>query len=294
LENLYLENNELKISLSPQGAELQSIIRKSNKSEEQEYLWQGAPEYWARRAPILFPIVGKLRNNEYHYKGESYFLPQHGFARDYLFEVLDQSDSAISFLLRQTENSVKIYPFDFHLLVNYSLNEEHLLTTYEVTNYGHEAMPFSIGGHPAFDLQKEKGAKAEDFYLYFEKDEQPKAYSLKDGLLEREPTRSLPFEGELLPISPSLFEDDAIVFKNIKSDFVALKKRGSEYEVKLESKNLPWLGIWGKGDLPFLCLEPWQGHADFINHNHNILEKDGVITLDPSQVWSASYKLSFG
>lgn len=289
-----LSNNSLKITVDPLGAELTSIRRLYGDKPEREYLWQADDAYWGRHAPVLFPIVGRLKNNTYLLEGLQYHLPQHGFARDNAFRLVKETEEELVFSFTETENTLKLYPFQFELRIGYKLVDYKIEVSYNVKNNSAILMPFCIGGHPGFDLGKEEGLLPQDFYLYFEKEGENHVHELKAGLLTRTAGRLLPFEGELLPITPQLFENDALVYTKLESRWVALKHKHADYEVKLELGNFPHLGIWGKADLPFLCLEPWQGFADFDNHNQELSSKAGAITLASNEAWSGTYSLSFG
>ncbi|MDP9042893.1 MAG: aldose 1-epimerase family protein, partial [Bacteroidota bacterium] len=163
-----LENELLRVTVSTKGAELQSI---TGKAFGIEYLWNGNPAFWAKKSPILFPIVGSLKNNSYSYQGKSYTLPRHGFARDMDFQVEKQSLKDITFLLKSNSETKTNYPFDFEFRIKYQLQADELSTEYQISNTGNGVLLFSVGGHPAFNLPLTAGTEFSDYYLKFDETE---------------------------------------------------------------------------------------------------------------------------
>ena len=164
-----IENEELKVAISSRGAELQSIF---NKQTRLEYLWNGDPAFWSKRSPILFPVVGALKEDTYYYANKHYKLSRHGFARDREFETWQQQDNAITFLLKSDEATLQNFPFEFELKVSYSLQQNSLRVAYNVKNISASDMYFSVGGHPAFKVPLVPGTAYDDYYLEFNEDEQ--------------------------------------------------------------------------------------------------------------------------
>jgi len=204
-----LENGILKVVIAPKGAELQSLVHTGSGIE---YMWNGDPAYWAKRSPVLFPIVGSLKNNTYFYQGKSYKLPRHGFARDMEFEVEKQSPKAITFLLRSDTETKKNYPFDFEFRIRYQISGDELSTEYQVTNTGSGVMLFSVGGHPAFRLPLTGDTQFADYYLRFDETEN----------LARWPISP---EGLILPRPIPVLEDSNRI--NLKKSLKASHRRMS-------------------------------------------------------------------
>ncbi|MGG7036456.1 MAG: aldose 1-epimerase family protein, partial [Flavobacterium sp.] len=206
--NITVTNQHLSITVNPKGAELISL---KNNLTSKEYIWEGNPEYWSKHSPILFPIVGALKNGAYCYENKSFELPRHGFARDMEFTLKSlETDKAVFSL--QTDNSTfKIYPFDFELQITYYLKEKQLIITYEINNKDSKILPYSIGGHPAFVLNNE----FENYSLKFESDESLNSYNLKNNLLTNK-IRQIELNNGVLPLSYSFFENDALVFKSLQ------------------------------------------------------------------------------
>src|SRR5687768_6508972 len=160
--NITITNHDLTAVINPLGAELTSL-----KYNKREYIWEGNPEYWGKHSPILFPIVGTLKNNTYTYNGNEYNLTRHGFARDHEFTVKHLGSDTVTFLLSANEDTSMVYPFDFELGLTYTIRDSMLHFDYTVTNKGNERMPFSLGAHPAFALPGDFN----EYSLIFEKDE---------------------------------------------------------------------------------------------------------------------------
>lgn len=274
---IYLENNTLKIGILSLGAELRSVM---NKQRNYEYMWQADASVWNRSSPVLFPFVGKLKNDEYEYQGKKYSLPQHGFARNFVFDVLEKSETKLILELKSNEDTLVNYPFDFSLILKYELLDDTLHLDYEVKNTGVGSMYFSIGAHPAFNLPGD----LEDYKLEFELEEQFNRQLLEKGLRTLE-IEQVPMQGNSLMLKKKFFEQDAIVLQDMRSSIINLKNKKEEKLISLESKDFPYYGIWAKHPFPFLCLEPWVGVADRMNASGLLEEKEGIIKLSSSEVF---------
>ena len=262
-----IENEDLKITADSDGAQLQSLIF---KEDGKNYLWHGDSKYWGRRAPVLFPIVGRLKDDRYFYDEEEYKMTQHGFARDMEFELSESSDKHLLYTLNYNQQTLKIYPFKFKLEIKYELENNKLNISYRIFNEDKKEMYYSIGAHPAFYWPFKEGEK---------KEENAARYLLDDGLLNNQKEILLDKEKKL-DLYPGLFKDDALVFKNISSNKVALKSKKSSREVELEFKDFPYLGIWSQSaEAPFICIEPWQGISDSTDSSGRLEEKEGINAL---------------
>ena len=177
-----ISNDSISISVTEKGAELQRLFGHDSKLD---YLWNGDPKFWGKTSPILFPIVGGLKNNTYLFNGKSYQLPRHGFARDCTFDLHNKTNSNLTFSLTSSKETKLVYPFDFQLLVGYTISQHILTVDYTVINNGEEAMFFSIGAHPAFKVPLTTDTTFEDYSLKFECKETVGKFPLSsDGLLE--------------------------------------------------------------------------------------------------------------
>ena len=284
-----IEDGQLRISIHPKGAELQDIFHKGLQTG---YMWSGDPAFWGKHSPLLFPIVGTLKENTYYYNGKPYQLSRHGFARDREFSVETQSADAITFLLRSDEASLKVFPFAFELRVSYRIVAGSLTTTYAVTNPDKTPLYFSVGGHPAFRVPLAPGTTYTDYYLEFAETEQAPRWPIsKDGLIESEP-QPLLNDTRKLPLTKELFARDALVFKGLHSTSVTLRSDRTERGLTMQFPGFPFLGIWAAPGADFVCIEPWCGIADSVDTNQQFTEKEGINRLDGGGRFERSWTLS--
>ncbi|SHH96054.1 aldose 1-epimerase family protein [Clostridium grantii] len=279
-----IKNEFLSVSVKNHGAELCSL--KSLKNNK-EYLWQADPQYWGKHSPILFPIIGFLKDNEYIYQGNKYEISKHGFARDYEFQLVEKHDNMLKYIFNSDENTLKKYPFNFELYIIYTLNDEKLDISYEVKNKDNKQMYFSIGAHPAFNCNIYEGDK----YLEFEEKETLDSYitNLKNGLMEKGKNPILENEKELL-LTYDLFKEDALIFDNIKSNSISIRDDKTGEKVKVSIKGFPYLGIWTP-EAPFICIEPWYGLPDTVDSNKQLKDKIGIEKLEGNKTFKANYQV---
>lgn len=287
MENYVLKNNFLKAVFTIKGAELISLT-----SGTIEYIWQGNPEFWKRHTPILFPIVGGLKNNQYTYKDNTYTMGQHGFARDRDFTVIEHTENCIVFEITADETSKEIYPFDFILQLKYTLNHKQLSTSYIVKNPSDKDLYFSIGGHPAFNCPFTKNHTREEYSIVFDHDKSPKSQLLSNGLRIDEEDVVFKKEG-VVEIKKNIFDKDALIFNPnpfAKASFIHTNT--NKTYMSLIFKNFPYLGVWSKNqNSPFVCIEPWYGIADHQNHNGDLTLKEGIIKLTAKENFSCEYSI---
>ncbi|TCD12824.1 aldose 1-epimerase family protein [Pedobacter frigidisoli] len=276
-----LENDYIKVSLAAKGAELQGLFSKETGIE---YLWDANPKFWAKHSPVLFPIVGSLKNDSFNYKGKNYALPRHGFARDHVFNFDKISGTEAVFTLTQSDDTLKLYPFYFELRLKYQLIDRKLNLTYEVVNTGTEEMYFSIGAHPAFAVPNTPNTKYEDYYLAFNADEKLTYWKLEDGLVADD-TANIELGGHKLNLTHDLFYNDALVFKTIQSNCISLLNTKNDYGLHFHFEDFPFFGIWAATNAPFVCLEPWCGVADGVNHDQDLEHKEGIIKIAAGENW---------
>lgn len=281
-ETLILENGPLKIAVKPLGAELCSL-----KLEEHEYLWQANPHFWPRHAPILFPIVGKLKDDQFIWKDRTYRMKQHGFARDKSFKVVQTLPDRIVFSLKSDEQTLQQYPFTFELEIEYRIKGKQLWQLFRVKNTNEGLMPFSIGAHPAFALPLDEGLNPWDYSVRFEQAENCKAFKIKEGLLTEE--QHFQFKEEaVLAIGPHTFNQDALVFTQLRSKVVSIAAEQGKRAVVMDFNGFPTFALWAKPQAPFICLEPWNGHHDPIQHHHELKNKPGLIWLPAGETWKGA------
>ena len=284
-----MKNEYLQIKIDSLGAELKSL---KNLQNNIEYLWQSDAKYWNRSSPILFPIVGKLLDDEYIYKDKTYNMSQHGFARDKEFILIKQKENYLKFLLKSDPSSLKIYPFYFELFISYTLHDNELKISYEVVNKSAEKMYFSIGAHPAFNWPiDDMNTNKDDYYFefdYINKDILKVFPLLKEGISNKK--FDIKLDKKKLNIDENIFKDDALILKNENINRIKLKNIKNNKFIEVNFEGFSYLGLWSKPTgAPFVCIEPWHGIADFVNHNKNIEEKEGINILEENEIFLSSY-----
>jgi galactose mutarotase-like enzyme len=277
---IQIKNEAVEAAFDTRGAELISLI-----SNHKEYMWEGNSEFWSKHSPILFPIIGSLKEDTYFFEEKKYHLPRHGFAREKEFHIVEQTESKIVFSLKSDSETEGVYPFQFELQIEYQLIENRVEVHYKVQNYSQDKMYFSIGGHPGFALVND----FEDYSLLFETDSKLKFSLLEHHLLTDE-TQVLETKSNQLPLTYMLFEKDALVFRNAQIKSVTIQERGLDI-IKVRFENFPDLGIWTKADAPFICIEPWFGHADQVLTTQILKEKAGIQVLGKNGIFKANYTI---
>lgn len=290
---LELKNDQIAIKVRSQGAELRSLRELSDGTE---YLWNGDPSWWKYSSPVLFPIVGKLRDGRYAVDGKTYELPQHGLARTREFELLRQDEGAVWFELKYNEETLAIYPFKFSLQIGYELSGRSVKVCWKVGNLD-ESKPlyFSIGAHPALRCPIVPGEQFSDCYLDFGKPQSSGCYEITPEVLFLHGKRP-DLKGVTMPFSYELFKNGVHVFDDLSSDSFTIRSQKSGKSITLTAPGFPFLGIWTpeKGGAPFICIEPWYGHADYADFSGEFKDREGVIKIEPAEVFEASYTLSLG
>ena len=276
-----ITNNKISASIDTLGAEL-IRLEKDNKN----YIWTVDETFWNKTSPILFPIVGRLKNDTYSIENKTYELPRHGFARNFEFQIVNQTESSVVFLLESNSETLKNYPFEFQLELEYKLVGNELIMKYSVENKLKATMPFSIGAHPAFVIEN----SFSDYSLKFNQTEEFISYELDNEQFSNS-FRKINSENGQINLNYSLFEKDALVFKHLQSNKLTLLKK-NEPVLSVQFEGFPYLGIWTKPNAPFLCIEPWCGLADNVNHNGNIFEKEGINLLHPQEIFSRRIKIT--
>lgn len=283
-----LENHVLKIGVHEKGAELFSVF---NKKTKLEYMWSGDPSFWGKTSPVLFPIIGTLINDSFSYQNKNYSLSRHGFARDKVFEVESKTIDQVTFRIESNLDTLSKFPFSFSLRIIYQIRDASLTVTYEVCNEGNNPMYFSLGAHPAFKVPLEEGSAYEDHFLEFNTTEMAPAWMISpQGLIKNETVPVLS-NTTRLPLKKELFYRDALVFKNLKSDSITIKSNRHNHGLDFAFAGFPFFGIWAAKDADFVCLEPWCGIADGVDHNQKIEEKEGIQRLEAGKSWSRNWSI---
>jgi galactose mutarotase-like enzyme len=290
---IVIENDWLKVDIESKGAEVRKVEHKKN---ELDYMWTGDSAYWGRVSPVLFPIVGRLKGDQYQIDGQTYEMPQHGFLRDVKFDVDDHTTEQVSFVFKSAGRFLNVYPYEFKATIYYILNEDSLIVRWKIENDSKEEMYFSIGAHPAFRIPLLENETIEDYRLELTPATNKTVlnYELKDSLIHEKGTAN-----DIAPIllTASLFKNDAVIYSNIDSIILASNK--SSHGVEVAFNGFPFVGIWSKYNetdgtmAPFVCIEPWYGIADTHDTSGNMKEKFGVNRLEVGKTFQTEYEMKF-
>ena len=276
-----LSNSQISVAIKTLGAELCSIKNKLNR----EFMWEGNPNFWGKHSPVLFPIVGTLKNNTFYHNDTKYTLTRHGFARDMEFELIEKTEDSATFSIQSNSATLLNYPFEFELQIQYTLINTTVEIDYKVVNKDNSEIPFSIGAHPAFALP----SSFEDYSLDFEKVE-PLEYTLLENDLVSQQTEKIHTDTNRVPLTYELFKRDALIFKKLQSNSLTIIEEEKPI-LKVHFQDFPSLGIWTKVGAPFICLEPWFGYSDTTESNGNLFEKEGVIVLEANAKFQAKFSI---
>lgn len=287
---LTISNSEIKVDINLIGAEICSL--KSHNTNI-EYCWGGVKKIWGSTAPVLFPIIGALKDGYYLYEGKKYQVSKHGFIRNNNdLKILHHSTDELRIGYQFSEETKLQYPFEFDFQITFQLNGSKLLVMHKVFNLSvTKSMYFSLGGHPAFNCPFNKNEHYDDYFLEFEKKETLNRWKVtKDGLLGTDSELFME-NSSCIHLTHDLFQDDALVFKKINSRKVHLKSNKSPNFLTIDYPDFNYLGIWAKPDGDFVCVEPWLGVTDAENTNHDFKTKDGIIEITPEVVYNASFSI---
>lgn len=293
MKSVELKNSDYLVKINHYGAELCSF---RSLKDGTEYIWQADEKIWKRHSPNLFPFIGGLNNGEFHFNGKTYKPTKHGFARDNEFDLLNLTEDEVHFELRYNDDLLKVYPFKFSFQAAYKLSSNLLDVQYKVINLDDKEIYFSVGAHPAFNCPIEKlpGCDFTDYYIEFEREETASRFLIEDDVQSARVEEFLRND-KVIRLNKNLFQDDALVFKSLRSDFITLKSPMSDKYVKVSFPGFPYLGIWtkpGAGD--FICIEPWYGIDDKAGFTGDISEKEGICKLNVSEEFVANYSIECG
>lgn len=282
-----LTSDLLTISIATHGAELCSIIDRSGR----EYLWQADPRYWKRHSPILFPIVGSVRDGHFTIDGRQYSMSQHGFARDSDFTPLGSTGDEAWYELTSSDTTLAAYPYKFRLQVGYRLTGEAVTVIWRVTNTDDRDIYFQIGAHPAF-YYPDYGSDGERGYLWFDREDSFTYLRIGDGACASLTPHSQPLDGHLLRLDTHTFDIDTFIIEGSQLTSVALLDRERRPHLTMQFDS-PLLGIWSppRKDAPFVCIEPWYGRCDREGFEGEFRDRDHVNRLAAGQTFEASYKI---
>lgn len=275
-----IENKELICTIESKGAEMRSL---KNKTTGEEYIWQIDDSVWGSSSPVLFPAIGIIKEDKVVYKGKEYAMPKHGIIRnnnDLRFQ--QHGASKCSFTLTGSEETLKQYPFNFSFTVEYTLIEKRLIMNYKVENRDTDSMHFACGGHTAYACPLNQSTKLSDYVLEFptQLNRKPKALA-SSGLLSQN-KHEIECSEAILPLTNTLFDDDALVFVDIKCDWVRLRKKDKKKGIVVRFADYPHLALWSKPKADFVCIEPWLGLPDGEDEPIEITEKSTLVTIEPN------------
>lgn len=287
-----LENDRLKVTFRRKSAEMISIVKKET---ETEYLWCGDPKYWGWTSPILFPLVGGVRDQKYTYEGKTYPMKQHGFARNQEFSLVSRTEDTIWFSLEDTEETREIYPFAFRLEVGYVLSGSQIRVCWRVKNTDEKTLYFSIGAHPAFMCPLAGKGEQSDYYMGFETEAGELTYRLIDagcGLID-EKEYPLTLENGMHQIGKHQFDQDALIMEHHQTEKMYLAGPDKKPYVTVDF-DAPLFGIWSpaKKNAPFVCIEPWYGRSDLNTFHGTLEEREYGNQAEPGEVFERSYTIT--
>lgn len=279
-----LKNNLVQIDVNDHGAEVENL------SYDGLRIIRAKDEIWGRSAPLLFPIVGCLKDGYTVINGTKYFLTKHGFLRDHDWQLLNKESDQITFVDKYSESSLKLYPYKYEAYVTYKLLDKGLKTTIKIKNIDNANFKFNIGGHPGIKCPLFDGDKFNDYKVVFEKEESFSCPMYFDGLWDFNKPSFTFNKIKELDIDYKYFLIDAFVIKNINSRKVSLLNKKNQ-GISFSFDGFNTLALWTKPNANYLCFEPWCGYDDLVSSNHNYLEKDDLIEIKPGEEKEFSYTI---
>lgn len=286
MQTYQIKNHKMTLTVAEHGAEIRSV-----EVDGMERMWDANPAFWGRTAPILFPIVGALKDNSYQYEGETYSMSQHGFARDMEFTLTEQTEESLQFVLSDNSETYENYPFHFQLTVSYEIFESYINIGWKVLNTDEKKMYFQIGGHPAFACPCEGGMIREDYSVKVGELPLLETAFLEKGLLGEE--KEL-LANELL-LKEDTFARDAYIIQNETVGHVDLVNHVSNQVKVRVLADVPVWGIWSTADkkAPFVCIEPWYGRCDKTDFSGELSEREYIQSLEPGETFTGGYQIEF-
>lgn len=285
-----IQNELLTVSINPLGAELHSILR-----DGREYLWQGDPAIWGKRAPVLFPIIGRLKGGIYTVDGTEYAIPSHGFANGSLFQVAQQSETSVTFQISDSEETRKVYPFSFLFAVTYALQGDTIVKTHSVTNTGDRTLYYEVGGHEGFNLSFTPEETMDQCSVRIPEITQFSPYEFTDAIMLLPPSRTIPAEGGKISVNPADHGIDCVILQDLPTSVAELLDGTGAVRVRMTFPDMPYFTIWTKTQptpTNYVCLEPWSSlpDADFLDTA--LSNKIGIRTLSSGATEELGYQIS--
>lgn len=286
-----IKNEHIRVSIDNLGAELKSIKRMDDK-KDLEYLWQRNPEIWERQAPLLFPLIGRLKDGEYIFDEKTYSIPIHGFARFVAFEVNSVNEDEISFKTESNSETLKVYPFEFELEILYKLDGFTITKSHTITNKSDIGMYYEIGGHEGYNIALMAGEKMEDYYIHFPGMKSFKTYTSDEDIMMNKDKKKIKLDNEKLYLSPEVFKNDALIIDEFKQRRVILANEKNNRTVEVQFEDFKYLGLWTKymrGN--YICIEPWSSLPDCNYLGKELENKKDIRKISASNSETLKYKI---
>ena len=284
-----LNKGDITVVCSTFGAELVSLMKNGK-----EYIWQGDPKYWNGQNPILFPVLCSLKDGKVTIAGESFEIRKHGFARKSEFDLNELTEDSVSFILRESEETLKVYPFKFDFIVRHTVTDSGFITSFEICNRSDETMYFHLGGHTGINIPFDGKYKFEEHSVVFETTEYATNYKAPGGALIVDPEgdHDVIYGSDRISLTYEMFANDALMLSGLKSKNVSLLDPDGK-GVKMDISGFKALGIWTPSSInsPFLCIEPWNGLPAFVNETGRFEDKPFALSLEPGKKYETSYSL---
>lgn len=288
---IQLTHGMLKATADTSGGELVSL----RDGGGTEYIWSGDPAYWSGRNPILFPIVGDLKNGTVVCDGRPYTMLRHGFARRSEFSIVEQGADFVVFSLTESAETMQQYPYPFRLRVRHQLTDHGFRTEFEIQNTGDADLPFCIGAHTAFCCPLFLGEAFEDYQLVFDHRETASSIlQMPDGTLSHDKRVPILCQSDTIPLEYHIFDRyDTLTFDGLRSKGVSLVHRSAGHGIHMEFEDFPMIAFWTKpnSSAPYICLEPWHGCAAYDNESGIFNDKPYCMMLKKNEIKKLCYTI---
>jgi len=279
-----IENEKLICTIESSGAEIRSL---KDKASGKEYIWQINPTVWGSSSPVLFPAIGKIKADKVVFNGNDYAMPKHGIIRNNnRLSFAQHEASSCTFSLTSSTETLQQYPFKFLFSVEYALVGKRLVMTYKVENRDTVPMQFACGGHTAYACHLSENTKLSDYVIEFPNHLNLKAGTLGASGLLSDRIREIDSKEGILPLSDTLFNEDALIFANIACDWVRLRKKGEKKGIVVRFTGYPHLALWSKPSADYVCIEPWLGLPDREDESIDLTQKQSYKTIEPDTGFS--------
>lgn len=279
-----IENEMLICTIESNGAEIRSL---KNKTTGEEYIWQINDSIWGSSSPVLFPAIGKIKEDKILFEGKAYAMPKHGIVRNNDRLTFEQyGDASCAFILTSSEETLKQYPFKFSFAIEFSLIDKRLIMSYKVENKDSVPMHFACGGHTAYACPIGDDIKLSDYVIEFPTEFDLKSSKLGPSGLLSHHSRIIKSDGKTLPLSDTLYNEDALIFSDIECDWIRLRKKNEQKGIVVRFTGYPNLALWSKPCADYICIEPWLGLPDREDESIEITQKSTYKAIDPGTEFS--------